>query len=242
MPALHGSIRGATPTGARAGPGSPRPGSADQPLDAVLVVGGVGVSAWALVTSAGGPWLFIGVVAALLGVALPARSLARATRRRRQMARRRRAIGDGYPLDTSHPITHALAAAYDGCLRAAAQPGVPQAAEAADAAHLAVVEVASLLAGGRPVAAAETAYVRKRTRAIQDVTLGLARAHRAWVAARMEASIHATPADRQRATAVTQAREELESTTGLGSLDRLAGVGASLEREAAEREAADAVG
>ena len=205
-----------------------RPGS----FDAALVVGGGSVAAWALLTSAQGPLLFLGIVTALLGVALPARSLARAGRRRRQMSKRRRAIGDGLPLDATHPATEALVAAYASCLQAAGEPGVPHADEAADAAHLAVVEVASLLAGRRPVAAAETEYVEKRTKAIRHLTLQLQRAHRTWVEARMDTSIHATPADRQWATAVTQAREELESTTGLGSLDRLSGVGASLEREA----------
>jgi len=205
-----------------------RPG----PFDAVLVAGGSGVAVWALVTSAQGPLLFIGIVTALLGVALPARSLARAGRRRRQVAKRRRAIGDGLPLDVSHPATRGLADAYAACLEAAALPGAPHAGEAADAAHLAVVEVASLLAGGQPVAAEEDEYIRKRTKAIRHLTLQLERAHRVWVEARMDASIHVTPTDRQWASAVTRAREELESTTGLGSLDRLSGIGAALEREA----------
>lgn len=204
-----------------------RPGT----FDAVLVVGGGGVAAWALLTSAQGPLLFIGIVTALLGIALPARSLARAARRKRQMGRRRSAIGDGLPLDVAHPATRSLAEAYETCLQAA-QPGVPHADEAADAAHLAVVEVASLLRGGQPVTEEEVDYVRKRTKAIKHVTVQLVRAHRAWVEAQMDASIHITQVDRQRATAVTLAREELESTTGLGSLDRLSEVKASLVGEA----------
>lgn len=201
-------------------------------LDAALVIVGVAVSAWALLTSAQGPHLFFGILATLLGIALPARSLARSTRQRRLMGKRRKAIGDGIPLDASYPATQTLVAAYSACLSAAAQLGTPHADEAVDAAHLALVEAASLLAGRRPVGTEETEYVGKRTRAIQGVTLLLEQAHHARVESRTAISINATPGDRQWATAVIKAREELESTTGLGSLDVLADLASSLEREA----------
>lgn len=201
-------------------------------LDAALVIVGLAVSAWALLTSVQGPLLFLGILATLLGIALPARSLARSTRQRRQMGKRRKAIGDGFPLDASHPATRALVGAYSACLSVAAQPGISHANEAVNAAHLAMVEAASLLSGRRPGGTEETDYVRKRTRAIQAVTDQLEHTHRAWVESRMDIGIHATPGDRQWATAVIRAREELESTTGLGSLDALAGLASSLEREA----------
>jgi hypothetical protein len=201
-------------------------------LDALLLIGGAIVSASALLTNAQGPLLFFGIVAILLGLALPARSLARSTRRRRQVRKRLKAIGDGLPLDASDPTTMALVDAYNACLKAAGEAGLPHGREAADAAHLALVEVASLLAGRQPLGAEETAYVKKRTSAIRGVTLQLKNAHRAWVESRMDAYGHATASERQWATAVTQAREELETTSRLGSLDQLAGVSSSLESEA----------
>jgi len=202
------------------------------PLDAVLLVGGVGVSAWAILISAQGPLLFIGLAMALLGIALPARSVARASRGRRRTATRRRAIGDGFPLDASEPTIKALCHAYDACLQAAAPAGLPHAPEAVDAAHLAMLEVGSLLGGGQPVADAEREYIQKRTKAIRRMTVALERANRARVETDMDASIHRTPADRERATAVTEAREELEATTGLGSLARLSATTTAVEHTA----------
>ena len=197
-------------------------------LDVVLVVGGAALSAWAILTAAQGPQLLIGIVLVLLGLALPARSLARVTRRRRDVSRRRRVMGEGFPLDASHPLTQALIEAYDTCLRIAGRPGMPHGAEAADAAHLAMVEVATLLDGGAPIAPADASYVRRRTQAIESVTHQFERKMR-----RLSQSSHVmlTP-DLERATAVALAREELESSTGLGSVDRLAEVQASLELEA----------
>ena len=143
------------------------------------------------------------------------------------------------PLDASDPTVRALVDAYQTCWTAAAKPVIPGASEATDAAHLAVIEVASLLGGGRPVADAEVEYVRVRTRAIGLLTVRLQRAQRMRVEARLDASIHhtsahsgRTPADTGWATARTEARVELESTTGLSSLDRLETVGTTIEREA----------
>jgi hypothetical protein len=121
---------------------------------------------------------------------------------------------------------------YEACLAAAAKPGIPHGDSAVEAAHLAVIEVASLLGGGRPMADAEVDYVRKRTQAIGRLTLRLQRVQRQRVEARLDAAIHRTSADRERATAVTEARVELESSTGLGSLDRLEAIGSTIEREA----------
>ena len=201
-------------------------------LDAALVSGGVLVAGWALLSSAPVPVLILGVATALLGVALPARAVVGVSRERRQAATRRRAIGDGLPLDSSDPSVHALVGAYDACLKIATRPDAPRGRDAAEAAHLAMVEVASLLAGQRPVADAELEYVRKRTQAIGRLTLSLQRTQRGRVEARLDASIHQTPAQRHWATAVTEAREELDSATGLGSLDRLTDLAATTEREA----------
>ena len=149
-------------------------------------------------------------------------------------AARERSIGDGLALDASDPTVRALIDAYGACVAAATAPGLPYARDAAEAAHLAVVEVASLLGGGRPMAEAEVEYVRKRTQAIGRLTLRLQRARRSRVEARLDASIHRTPPQQVWATALTEAREELESGSGLGSLDRLDAVGTTIEGEASD--------
>ncbi len=201
------------------------------PLDAVLVLGGMCLAGWSLWAAAPAPVLLLGVGATLLGIALPVRSVAASSREARRLSARGSAIGHGLPLDASDPTVRALTDAYGECLAAASKPAVPHGQEAIEAAHLAVTEVASLLAGGRPVAEAEIEYVRKRTGAIGRLTLRLQRAQRARVEARLDASIHHTAAEQGWATALTEAREELESSTGLGSLDRLSAVGSTIEQE-----------
>lgn len=202
------------------------------PADAVLILGGIGIAGWSVLTGAPAVVLALGVGAALLGIALPAHALATSARSRRRASARDRAIGDGLPLDASDPTVRSLVDAYAACIAATTAPGLPYARDAAEAAHLAVVEVASLLNGGRPVADAEVDYVQKRTEAIDQLTRQLRRSYRRRVEARLNASIHRAPTDDGRATAFTEARVELESATGLGSLDRLGTVGTTIEGEA----------
>ncbi len=208
--------------------GEPTDGSAG-PVDAVLVLGGICLTGWSLLGGAPTVVLVAGIGATLLGLALPAHAVATSARSRRRASSRGRAIGDGLALDASDPTVRSLIDAYGACVAATTAPGLPYARDAADAAHLAVVEVASLLGGGRPVADAEVEYVQKRTEAIGRLTRSLRRSHRQRVEARLDASIHRTPADDGRATALTQARVELETATGLGSLDRLEAVGITIE-------------
>jgi len=208
--------------------GEPSDGSAG-PVDAALVLGGIGLAGWSLLGGAPAVVLAAGVGAALLGLALPAHALATTARSRRRASARGRAIGEGLALDASDATVRSLIDAYGACLAATTAPGLPYARDAADAAHLAVVEVASLLGGGRPVAEAEVEYVQRRTEAIGQLTQRLRRSHRQRVEARLDASIHRAPADDGRATALTQARVELETATGLGSLDRLEAVRTTIE-------------
>jgi len=204
------------------------------PLDAALVVGGLSLAGWSLLTAAAAPLFALGIGAVLLGIALPAHAVATDARARRRATARARAVGDGLALDASDPTVHALVDAYGACLGAATAPGLPYARDAAEAAHLAVVEVASLLGGGHPMADAEVEYVRKRTQAIGRLTLRLQRARRSRVEARLDADIHRTSPQQVWATALTEAREELEATGGLGSLDRLEAVGSTIEGEASD--------
>ena len=158
----------------------------------------------------------------LLGLALPARDVLARSQQGRIAATQRRAIGDGVPLDASDPSVHALVDAYGACLAIAGSTGDERGREAADAAHLAMVEVASLLAGQRPVAAAEIDYVNNRTRAIERLTTSLRGVEHGRADSRVARLPDRTTSEQEWATAVTRAREELESDTGLGSLDRLA--------------------
>src|SRR6185369_10848240 len=109
------------------------------------ILGGIGLAGWSLLGGAPDVVLAAGVGAALLGLALPAHALATTARSRRRASARDRAIGDGLALDAPDATVRSLIDAYGTCLTAAAAPGLPYARDAADAAHMAVVEVASLL-------------------------------------------------------------------------------------------------
>ena len=71
----------------------------------------------------------------------------------------------GVPLDASDPDVAALVDAYE-TIRAAA----PLNAAAVTAAHFALLETASLLRSAPPAGPAEREYVRRRRRAIVDLT------------------------------------------------------------------------
>lgn len=203
------------------------------PLDLILFLGGLALVVWAVATRASGLAFWTGVVALLLGLALPARSIVRAIGRRGVQRQRRRIIGHGYPIDVSHPATAALVHAYDELLKITTVSGSRLADDAIIAAHLALVEAASLLAGSAPVADAEVDYVEKRTLAIRDITAQLVRARRASRLSTTETDA-VTEDRRRRATAVTEARVELESATHLGSLDQLQTLTTQIEHEAGD--------
>lgn len=206
-----------------------RPG----PFDLFLLASGVGLIGWAVAMNASGPALPLGVIALVLGLALPARSLVRAGRARRRARTQRRALRDGYPLDIGHEATAALARAHTRLIEiAGTDPGRVETG-ALEAAHLAVVEVATLLDGAPPVAPAEIAYVAARTQAIRDTTSQLVRIQR--IRSRLAATDEEETfeARARRAAALTQAREELSGAFGMGSIDQLEAVQDLLRRERA---------
>jgi len=84
--------------------------------------------------------------------------------------------------------------------RIAAAPSDPAAAEALEAAHLALLEVSSLLRGGVPRGRAEAEYVARRNGAVQ--------------------SLATTVVDQARDAAV-DALDHFERRTGLSSLERM---------------------
>lgn len=208
-------------------PPQDRPGA----FDVVLVVGGILLLAWGLATSAGTLPLLVGGTALVLGLALPLRSVVRTVRRRDAQRRWRRAIGSGYALDVSHPATLALDDAYARLWRATRLAGVDVGDQAVEPAHAAVVEVATLLDGGPPVGAAQVEYVEKRSRAIRAIAEELERGHREWVETEGAAGRRTLRRREVWATAVTEAREELEAGDRHSSLDRLERLQGELTRE-----------
>lgn len=203
-------------------------------FDAVLFVGGLGLLGWCLLAGASVLLAVVAIVAIALGAALPARGMLAGIRRREEARRRRRAIGNGQLLDVSDRATNELARAYGECVEASVLPGVGSADEAVAAAHQAVLEVATLLDGGRPIAAAQRRYVTARTAAIEEVTDALLAAHRRWLDEQAREAQAASEEVRERATAIAQARDELELADEVGALRQLHGLAHRLKEDAGE--------
>jgi len=209
------------------------PTTAEKPglFDVALVVAGVALIAWSFASGGTGPWFAIGIGLVILGIALPARSLLRAAGARRAARRDSRILRGGTPLDTSDATVGALAGSYEALVHAAKLPGITTGARAVEAAHAAVLEVASLLSGRRPLTAEERAYVERRTKAIRDLASQLLRASRAWQRSRLADGVDVTAAARERAAAVVLAREALEAGAGVGAVDELERLSAQLRAE-----------
>jgi hypothetical protein len=204
-------------------------------FDLVLLGLGAAISVWAFLSGAGMGWTALGVILVVLGLALPARSILRTYRSRSARRVRRRAIERGYLLDASAPSTGALVDAYEQLAEVAEGSASPLAEQTVTAAHAALVEVATLLDGSAPVTDAEIAYVEKRTAAVRTASARLIRADRVRArarGARTRADEDETMAQRRRrADAVTRAREELESTHRMSSVDQLEALNDVLRRE-----------
>jgi hypothetical protein len=158
---------------------------ADEPrwFDVALLAGGAGLFVGSTAGAGAANLAFTGAMACLLGCIGPARTAWRTHRRRRARRRQDGALAYGLPLVASHPVTAALVAAYEQLLEVGALPGATGVAqEATVAAHLAVVEVATMLDGRPPGGVAEEEYVRQRTTAIERLGLALEREHQDWLA------------------------------------------------------------
>lgn len=190
-------------------------------FDAVLVIVGLALAGWGVFL--GGPAIagWLGVFAVLLGVALPVRGAIRGYMARRSRAARQRAVGDGIVLDTSHPTTADLAEAYERLLDASRLPSIREPNRIAAAGHMAMMEAASLLDGGPPVADEQVVYVGRRTQALRSLTAQLLGAHERWLQSARADMKARSAEDREWAAAVTAAREELEASLRTGSLTEL---------------------
>ena len=197
-------------------------------FDAMLLGGGGALVGFAVLTNDTGAAMPLGIASVVLGSALPGRSLLRRLRSRREATRARRAIGDGVVLATGHSSSDELLEAHRRLLAAAAGPAggdsqsvTLEASEAVAAAHLALIEVATLLGGRLPATASETEYVDRRTEAIRAIAWKLERAERARRTAVEAARRAAADEDADRTEALLRAREELEAETQLGALGQL---------------------
>jgi hypothetical protein len=200
-------------------------------FDVALLVTGLGLVAWSIATDARGLPFPLGVLLTILGLALPARSVVRAGQRRSRERTVRRALRGGYALDISDPLTSSLAAAYASLVGRLDEQPERTARPTLEAAHLAMVEVATLLDGGRPTGPAEIAYVERRRKALRDTAAELIRVarHGAVLGSTLDAQALAARTDR--AEALARARDELADQSGIGSIGELDAIRAQLRRE-----------
>lgn len=147
-------------------PGEPQGGLIGAP-ELVLSAGGAALLAAVVLLGLPG-WLSVVAVAGLaLGLALPAHAALLLAIRRRAERRRRARFGLGTVLDASDPSVRRLVAAY-ARLERTSGGGV-----ARDAGHLALLEVAGMLAGGVPEGA-QREYVTSRAEAVSALADRLA--------------------------------------------------------------------
>ncbi|MGH3379906.1 MAG: hypothetical protein ACRDP6_34770 [Actinoallomurus sp.] len=147
-------------------PGEPQAGLIGTPEIALSAGGAVLLGAEMLFDLPG--WLSVVAVACLaLGLALPAHAALLLALRHRAERRRRSTLASGTVLDTSGPSVRRLVAAY-GRLDRTAGAGM-----ALDAGHLALLEVAGMLAGRAPEGT-ETDYVTCRAEAVSALADRLA--------------------------------------------------------------------
>jgi hypothetical protein len=141
------------------------------------------------------------VIALALGCILPVRWVWRGARRQRQRRQHESTLARGVPMDSDHPATVRLAAAYDELLGLAAVDS-----DNVVAAHDAIVEAATLLQGRSPRSERELDYIAKRTVAIEEL-----------VAALQEVD----DTNLEAPASLIEAREELDAIGGFSSLARL---------------------
>jgi hypothetical protein len=193
-------------------------------FDAGLVALAAGLVGWRV---AGGPTaaLVAGGAALALGCILPLRWVGQRLQRRRHRRRREAIAATGVLLHVANPATAGLVQAYDDL---AAVTGTGSTAGTAgagwhhdagtDAAHGALLEVATLLRGRAPGSDGERDYVTARAVAIEGLTAAVREARdRRRAGGRADADDVAGPDP----ALVVEARRELEAMTGNSALSRL---------------------
>jgi len=175
------------------------------PVDAVLVVGGLGAIVGGQAASLPVVVTVCGAAAVGLGVVLPLRSLWRRVGSARRTKRLRSLLGNGRFLRTDHASIEQLLAAHQRLLSVSARLATAPRARVHSVAHAALVEVAALLSGRTPVAAVEVDYVAARTRALEALAVDVA-----------DPRVGDGENDRRRA--LVEAHHEVEQLAGTSSL------------------------
>lgn len=137
-------------------------------LDIVLITGGFALAVAAELAHLSMAVAVLGATMAGLGLVLPARALWQRRARRRAKHRVDEVLQQGLPLNLGDPATTQLAAIYQRVVELSAATDAVG-ADALEAAHLAMVEVADLVGGRPPRGAAEKEYVLTRVRALENL-------------------------------------------------------------------------
>ena len=175
------------------------------PVDAVLVVGGLGAIIGGQTASLPTIVTVCGSAAVALGAVLPLRSLWRRVGSARRASRLHSLLGDGVLLRTDHPSIEQLLAAHQRLLSVTAPLATAPRSRVHDVAHAALLEVASLLGGRPPGPQVEVDYVAARTHALEDLAGTVA-----------DPRVGDGETDRRRA--LVEARHEVEQLAGSSSL------------------------
>jgi hypothetical protein len=143
-------------------------------LDVALLLAGAGLLLWSLLDFHSTVLTILGIVAIVLGLALPLRSLVRRFSARNASARRQRAAGTGVLLGVTGPCV-ALVGAYADLLYSVKTTSAPLGAESVAAAHLALLECAELVGDTGPASLSEVEYVERRVQAIRELADAIGR-------------------------------------------------------------------
>ena len=136
---------------------------------ALLLVGG-GLLLWPWVSGPPPIVATLGVIAICLGCVLPIRTSWRHAKQRRVHHRRDAwRLAQGVLLDISSPSVAALVSSYEDLFRVAGGSSPWVGGPATPAAHVALLEVASLLGGRPPRSERQLAFIDQRARAVADL-------------------------------------------------------------------------
>lgn len=138
-------------------------------FDVALLLLGGGLLLWPWVSGPPPIVATLGVIAICLGCVLPIRTSWRHARQRRAHSRRDAWLAQGVLLDISSPSVAALVSAYEDLFRVAGGSSPWVGGPATPAAHVALMEVASLLGGQPPRSERQRAFVDQRARAVADL-------------------------------------------------------------------------
>jgi hypothetical protein len=135
--------------------------------------------------------MWIGAAVFALGLILPGRDVLRSAQGRRTGARDAAARLDGYPLRVEHQAVAALVREYEALLGEIGSAEFGR--DAAEAGHLALVEVCGLLDGRDPVGS-EADYVAARAEAVAALRRAVVEAEQARLSAQAQVEVAARDA------------------------------------------------